>query len=79
MTVNLKILDGKYPAKAHAKKVKDWIIENGGDGSGVVYLEGQKKKYNEVKFTVISALIRSELYSDSTVQDNDQESCFRYV
>lgn len=48
MTVDLKILEGKYPAKAHAKKVKEWIVANGGDGSGVIYLEGQKQKYNEV-------------------------------
>ncbi|KIW05875.1 hypothetical protein, variant 2 [Verruconis gallopava] len=47
MTVDLKVLDGKYPAKAHAKRVKEWIVANGGDGSGVLYLEGQKQKYNE--------------------------------
>jgi Xaa-Pro dipeptidase len=49
MTVDLSILEGKYPAKAHARRVKDWIIANGGDGSGVLYLEGQKQKYNEVR------------------------------
>jgi Xaa-Pro dipeptidase len=48
MAIDLKILEGKYPAKAHAKKVKEWIVANGGDGSGVLYLEGQKQKMNEV-------------------------------
>jgi hypothetical protein len=49
MTVDLKVLEGKYPAKAHARTVKEWIIAHGGDGSGVLYLEGQKQKYNEVR------------------------------
>jgi Xaa-Pro dipeptidase len=49
MAIDLKILEGKYPAKAHAKKVKEWIASNGGDASGVIYLEGQKQKYNEVR------------------------------
>ncbi|KAF2091624.1 putative Xaa-Pro aminopeptidase [Saccharata proteae CBS 121410] len=40
-------LKGKYPAKAHAKKVKEWIVSQGGDGNGVIYLEGQKTKMNE--------------------------------
>lgn len=48
MVVDLKVLEGKYPAKQHAKNVKEWIVKNGGDGKGVLYLEGQKLKYNEV-------------------------------
>lgn len=53
---------GKYPAKAHARKVAEWIANqspsngtNGssnGDGhgkaSGVIYLEGQKTRMVEV-------------------------------
>lgn len=42
------VLKGKYPAKAHAKKVADWIIEKGGDKNGTIYLEAQKEKLNEV-------------------------------
>jgi len=38
---------GKYPAKAHAKKVADFIKQNGGPGTGVIYLEGQKTKMVE--------------------------------
>ncbi|EOD44692.1 putative xaa-pro dipeptidase protein [Neofusicoccum parvum UCRNP2] len=40
-------LKGKYPAKTHARKVKEWIVANGGDAGGVVYLEGQKTRMNE--------------------------------
>ncbi|KKY21892.1 putative xaa-pro dipeptidase [Diplodia seriata] len=42
-----EVLKGKYPAKTHAKKVKEWIVANGGDAEGVLYLEGQKTKMNE--------------------------------
>ncbi|KAK4544051.1 hypothetical protein LTR36_004549 [Oleoguttula mirabilis] len=38
---------GKYPAKAHAKRVAQWIAENGGPQSGVIYLEGQTTKITE--------------------------------
>ena len=38
---------GKYPAKAHAKKVADHIKQHGGPGTGVIYLEGQKTKMVE--------------------------------
>jgi len=43
-----EVLKGKYPAKAHAKKVAEWIIAKGGDGNGTIYLEAQKQKLNEV-------------------------------
>ena len=42
------VLKGKYPAKTHARKVKDWILEKGGDAKGTVYLESQKQKLLEV-------------------------------
>ncbi|RMZ73448.1 Xaa-Pro dipeptidase [Pyrenophora seminiperda CCB06] len=42
-----EVLKGKYPAKAHAKKVAEWIVAKGGDGKGTIYLEGQKMKLNE--------------------------------
>ncbi|OCK76100.1 putative Xaa-Pro aminopeptidase pepP [Lepidopterella palustris CBS 459.81] len=35
-----EILKGKYPAKAHAKKVAEWIKSQGGDATGTLYLEG---------------------------------------
>ncbi|KAF2271464.1 putative Xaa-Pro aminopeptidase pepP [Westerdykella ornata] len=42
-----KVLRGKYPAKAHAKKVAEWILEQGGDRRGTIYLEAQKRKLLE--------------------------------
>ena len=43
-----EVLKGKYPAKAHAKKVADWIIAKGGDKTGTIYLEAQKNRLLEV-------------------------------
>ena len=42
------VLKGKYPAKTHAKKVAQWILEKGGDKTGTIYLEAQKNKLLEV-------------------------------
>lgn len=42
-----QVLKGKYPAKAHAKKVAEWIVSNGGDEKGTIYLEAQKNKLLE--------------------------------
>ncbi|KAF2113318.1 putative Xaa-Pro aminopeptidase pepP [Lophiotrema nucula] len=42
-----EVLKGKYPAKAHAKKVANWIIGEGGDKTGTIYLEAQKQKLLE--------------------------------
>lgn len=39
---------GKYPAKAHARRVAQWIAENGGPKSGIIYLEGQLTVMTEV-------------------------------
>lgn len=52
-----EVLKGKYPAKAHARKVKEWIARNGGDAEGVVYLEGQKTKMNEVSFRFLVSFL----------------------
>jgi hypothetical protein len=41
-------LRGKYPAKEHARRVAEWIVQNGGKKDGFIYLEAQKLKYNEV-------------------------------
>lgn len=38
---------GKYPAKAHARRVAKWIADNGGPQSGIIYLEGQSLQMNE--------------------------------
>ncbi|TKA50262.1 hypothetical protein B0A55_12869 [Friedmanniomyces simplex] len=38
---------GKYPARAHARRVAKWIAEHGGPKSGVIYLEGQSTKMTE--------------------------------
>lgn len=43
-----EILQGKYPAKAHARKVAKYLQEKGGEGHGVIYLEGTKEKLMEV-------------------------------
>jgi len=43
-----EVLKGKYPAKAHAKKVADYIIDKGGDKKGTIYLEAQKSRLLEV-------------------------------
>jgi len=41
------ILKDKYPAKAHAKKVVDYIKKTNPDATGVLYLEGQKTRMIE--------------------------------
>jgi Xaa-Pro dipeptidase len=47
-TVEPEILRQKYPAKEHARNVAKWIIQNGGNKNGLIYLEAQKLRYNEV-------------------------------
>jgi Xaa-Pro dipeptidase len=54
-----EVLKGKYPAKAHARKVAKWIIEKGGDEKGTIYLEAQKQKLNEV--CIIQSVQNQEL------------------
>jgi hypothetical protein len=41
------ILAGKYPAKAHARKVAEYIKKSKPDAQGVLYLEGQKTRMIE--------------------------------
>ena len=41
------ILKGKYPAKAHARRVAEYIQLQGHPKEGVVYLEAQKTKLVE--------------------------------
>lgn len=41
------VLKGKYPAKAHAKRVVDLIREKKPNASGVLYLEGRFEKLLE--------------------------------
>ena len=36
------VLKGKYPAKAHAKRVVEYMKKKNPNASGVLYLEGQK-------------------------------------
>lgn len=40
-------LKGKYPAKAHAKKVVEYLASKGASTNGIVYLEGQKTHMQE--------------------------------
>jgi hypothetical protein len=53
MAHNLDILNGKYPAKAHAKKVAEYVINKGGNKNGVLYLEGQKLRMIEVSLFLV--------------------------
>lgn len=46
-----EVLNGKYPAKVHAKKVADWILAHGGDKTGTIYLEAQKSRLLEAGLT----------------------------
>lgn len=45
---------GKYPAKAHAKRVADYIRRNGGPDEGIIYLESQKTKMVEVSYLYLT-------------------------
>lgn len=46
--VNTDILKGKYPAKAHARRVVAYLREQGTKvDSGVLYLESAKTKIQE--------------------------------
>lgn len=42
-----KILAGKYPAKAHTKRVVEYIRSKIPDATGVLYLEGRADKLLE--------------------------------
>lgn len=41
------VLKGKYPAKAHAKKVVEYLKKNNSELKGTLYLEGQKTRMIE--------------------------------
>lgn len=41
------VLEGKYPAKAHAKRVVEYIKKKKPNASGILYLEGQKTRMIE--------------------------------
>ena len=41
------VLKGKYPAKAHAKKVVQLLREKNPDANGVLYLEGRMTEMQE--------------------------------
>lgn len=47
MTTIDAVLAGKYPAKAHAKKVVEYLQKHKPDVSGIIYLEGQKTRMIE--------------------------------
>ncbi|EXJ67141.1 xaa-Pro dipeptidase [Cladophialophora psammophila CBS 110553] len=42
MSVNGTMLEGKYPAKAHCRRVAQYLIDAGFSRHGVIYLEAQK-------------------------------------
>jgi Xaa-Pro dipeptidase len=41
------ILAGKYPAKAHARRVNEYLQAGGHAGPAVIYLESQKTRMME--------------------------------
>lgn len=41
------VLKGKYPAKAHAKRVADYVKDRVANASGVLYLESRATKLLE--------------------------------
>jgi Xaa-Pro dipeptidase len=41
------VLAGKYPAKAHARRVVEYIRKTNPNATGVLYLEGQKTQMIE--------------------------------
>lgn len=41
------ILAGKYPAKAHARRVTEYLRAQGHDAPSVIYLEAQKTRLLE--------------------------------
>ena len=43
---------GKYPAKAHARRVAEYIRQNGGLDKGIIYLEAQKTHMVEVRISL---------------------------
>ncbi|KAK5708682.1 hypothetical protein LTR17_020453 [Elasticomyces elasticus] len=53
---------GKYPAKAHARRVAKWIAEQGGPKSGIIFLEGQSTKMMEVLDTPLWTRNRRHFY-----------------
>ena len=63
---------GKYPAKAHARKVAEYIQQrHGGSTDGVIYLEGQKTSMVEVcsMFSFLSAFRLCLSWSDLVWSD----------
>jgi Xaa-Pro dipeptidase len=42
-----RVLAGKYPAKAHARRVVEYIKKTNPKANGVLYLEGQKTRMIE--------------------------------
>jgi len=50
---------GKYPAKAHCRRVAQWIAENGGPTSGVIYLEGTGTAMTEVSMRFVARAVLS--------------------
>jgi hypothetical protein len=57
-----KILEGKYPAKAHAERVAAYLKQNKKSANGLIYLEGQKTRMIEdndepVPFRCISSTL----------------------
>jgi len=41
------VLKGKYPAKAHAKRITEYILSKVPNATGVLYLEGRMTKLIE--------------------------------
>lgn len=64
---------GKYPAKAHARRVAKWVSEHGGPSSGIIYLEGQSEKIVEDDDTTAHFRQRRHFYY---LTGCDEPDCF---
>jgi hypothetical protein len=64
MSSAIDFLQTKYPAKFHAKKVTEWIASHGGSTEGLLYLEAQKMRFNEVRFLLILGSVGKSVNHD---------------
>lgn len=69
------ILAGKYPAKAHARRVAEYLRARGHhDGDGIIYLEAQKTRLiedNDEPVPFRSVLLGIETFDRPMASDVD--------
>lgn len=79
-------LQGKYPAKLHAKKVVDYIRAKSPEATGVLYLESQKSKLHEdcdqeehFRYACHTYLVQVAALADKTSFVHSQRRYFYYL